>query len=107
MNVPLQYQEINAVTSDPSLAQVKLLLDFNHDKYSGNFDTTVEYPMNQISHQQINQYYNIASWQQCPQDLETGLNILDLEMPLIHYKPEECAQLSSAQKSSIRKCHVQ
>ncbi len=29
--------------------------------YSGNFDATVEYLMNQVTHQQVNQQLNIAS----------------------------------------------
>ncbi len=38
---------LNIIT-DPSLAQAKLSLDANCKMYSGNFDATVEYLMNQV-----------------------------------------------------------
>ncbi len=46
---------------DPSLAQAKLSLEANRKMYSGNFDATIEYLMNQVQHQLVNQQLNIAS----------------------------------------------
>ncbi len=93
---------------DPALAQAKLSLETNREMYSGNFDATVEYQMNQVQHQQVNQQLNIASdgsgapARLCTHD-DQGNN---LEMPLIVYSSEEWAQLSLAQKSSICKRHT-
>ncbi len=61
--------------------------------------------MNQVSEQQVNQRFNIASiGSSAPKALKTnddkGHN---LEMPIINYPPEEWHQLSSAQKSSMQK----
>ncbi len=39
---------LNGIT-DPALAQVKLSLEANSETYSGDFDATVEYLMNQVS----------------------------------------------------------
>ena len=98
---------LNGIT-DPSLAQAKLSLEANREQYSGDFDACVEYLMNQVTHQQVNQQLNIAS-------VDTGATVgagrlktkdargNDLEMPLIQYTPEQWAQLSSQQKNSIRK----
>ncbi len=95
---------LNGIT-DPALAQAKLSLKANHETYSGNFDATVEYLMNQVEHHQVNQQLNIASI--CigaPGHLWTCDDQgNDLEILLICYLPEEWAQLSSAQKSSIHK----
>ncbi len=95
---------LNSIT-DPSLAQAKLSLEANRETNSGNFDATVEYLMNQVQHHQVNQQLNIASvgcgaagrLRTCDAQ---GNN---LEMPLVQYLSEEWAQLSSTQKSSIRK----
>ncbi len=95
---------LNGIT-DPSLAQAKLSLEANRDQYSGDFDATVEYLMNQVTHQQVNQQLHIASVDSsAPSRLKTkNAQGNDLEMPLIEYSNEQWAQLSSAQKTSIRK----
>ncbi len=46
---------------DPALAQAKLSFEANCDQYSGNFDATVKYLMNQVQHHQVNQQLNVAS----------------------------------------------
>ncbi len=51
---------LNGIT-DPSLAQAKLSFEADCDQYSGDFDATVEYLMNQVTHQQVNQQLHIAS----------------------------------------------
>ena len=95
---------LNGIT-DPSLAQAKLSLEANRDQYSGDFDATVEYLMNQVTHQQVNQQLHIARVDSgAPSRLQTkDAQGHDLEMPLIEYSNEQWAQLSSAQKTSIRK----
>ncbi len=65
--------------------------------------------MNQVTHQQVNQQLNIAS---VGSGTVGKLKTFDdcgnnLEMPLICYLPEEWAQLSSTQKSSICKHQAQ
>ncbi len=64
--------------------------------------------MNQVTHQQVNQQLNIASVDSgAPSHLKTkDAQGNDLEMPLIEYSNEQWAQLSSAQKTSIRKRHL-
>ncbi len=61
--------------------------------------------MNQVTHQQVNQQLHIASVDSgAPNRLKTkDAQGNDLEMPLIEYSNEQWAQLSSAQKTSIRK----
>ncbi len=74
--------------------------------YSGDFDATNEYLMNQVQHHQVTQQLNIASvgsgapGRLCTRDDQGN----SLEMPLIAYLPEDWTQLSSSQNSSIRKC---
>ncbi len=82
---------------DHALAQAKLSLEANHDQYSGNFNATVEYLMNQVTHHQVNQQLNIASvGSGTPGCLKTCNNCgNDLKMPIIEYLHEEWAQLSS------------
>ncbi len=80
---------------DPSLAQAKLSFEANHVQYSGNFDTIIEYLMNQVLHHQVNQQIHIASvGSGASGSLKThndhGKN---LEMPLIWYLPKEWTQL--------------
>ncbi len=48
-------------TMDPTLAQAKLSIEANNKKYCGDFDATIEYLMNQVSHHQVNQQLNNAS----------------------------------------------
>ncbi len=51
---------LNGIT-DPSFAQAKLSLKAKREQYSGDFDATVEYLMNQVTHQQVNQQLHVAS----------------------------------------------
>ncbi len=80
---------------DPLLTQAKLSLEANHDQYSCDFDATIEYSMNQVTHQQVNQQLNIASvgsnmaWKLKNHDKHGH----KLKMPLINYLPKESAQL--------------
>ncbi len=90
---------------NPALTQAKLSLKANRKTYSGNFDATVEYLMNQVMHHQVNQQLNIASvcsgtygWLRTCDD-----QVNNLEIPLLNYLLEDWTQLLSAQKSSIRK----
>ncbi len=64
--------------------------------------------MNQVQHQHINQQLNIASvGSGAAGHLHThNAQGNDLKMPLVQYLLEEWAQLSSAQKSSIRQRHA-
>ncbi len=83
-------------------------LEANHKQYSGNFDATVEYLINQVLYHQVNKQLNIA-WvgsgaSGCLQTCDDQGN--NLEMPLISYSSEEWAQLSCTQKSSICKRHT-
>ncbi len=96
---------LNGITN-PALTQAKLSLEANCKHYSGNFDTTIEYLMNQVQHHQVNKQLNIASvGSGAPGYLEAHDNQGNiLEMPLVCYLPEKWTQLSSAQKSSICKC---
>ncbi len=93
---------------DPSLAQAKLSLEASREQYSGDFEATVEYLMNKVTHQQVNQQLNIATIDSgapsCLKIKDARGN--DLEMPLIEYSNEQWAQLSLAQKTSIHKCHL-
>ncbi len=70
---------------DPVIAQAKLLIEASCDRYSGNFDATIEYLMNQVSHNQVNQLLNIASVSSgasvCTKNYDSCGN--DLELPLI------------------------
>ncbi len=50
---------LNGIT-DPAVIQAKLSLKAYCYHYSGNFDTTVEYLMSQVSHHQVNQQLAIA-----------------------------------------------
>ncbi len=90
---------LNSIT-DPSLAQAKLSLKANPEMYSSDFDATVEYLMNQVQHQQVNQQLNIASvgsgaaGRHCTRD-DQGNNH---KIPLVNYSLEECAPLLSAQR---------
>lgn len=96
---------LNGIT-DPSLTQVKLSLEANHEQYSGNFDACVEYLMNQVTHQQVNQQINIVSvGSGAPNCLKTKDKCHNnIVMPLVEYTNEQWAQLSSGQKTSIQKC---
>ncbi len=78
---------------DPTLVQAKLSLKANHEQYSGNFDATVVYLMNQVSHHQINQQPNIASvGSGAPSRLKTrNEHSRELVMPAIKYSCEEWA----------------
>ncbi len=78
---------------DSALAQAKLSADANHEQYSGNFDATVVYLMNQVSHHQINQQPNIASvGSGAPGRLKTrNEHSRELVMPAIKYSCEEWA----------------
>ncbi len=90
---------------DPALAQAKLSLKANCKMNSVNFDATVEYFMNQVQHHQVTHQLNIASVgggaPGCLRNCDDQGN--NLEIPLIAYSPEDWAQSSSFQKSSIRK----
>ncbi len=90
---------------DPTLAQAKLSLEAIFKQYSGDFDVTVEYLMNQVTHHQVNQQLNISSLGSGPPGCLKTCNDCsnDLKMPLIEYSLEECAQSFSAQKTSICK----
>ncbi len=46
---------------DPALAQAKLSIEANCAQYSGNFDATIEYLMNQVPLHQVNQQLNVVS----------------------------------------------
>ncbi len=72
---------------DPVLAQAKLSLEANSDQYSGNFDATVKYLMNQVTHHQVNQQLHIASVGSGPPDrLKTRYDCgNDLEIPHATY----------------------
>ncbi len=94
---------MNGITN-PLLNQAKLLLCANPDKYATDFDAPLEYLTNQVSHQRVNQRLNIAAVGQGTRGFkmkdEKGNN---LKMPAVSYSFEQWAQLSSAQKASIRK----
>ncbi len=51
---------LNGIT-DPLINKANLLLDANCNQYSGSFDSAVEYLINQVSHQEVNQQLNISS----------------------------------------------
>ncbi len=94
-----------SLTESQTLPLIRPSCEANRKQYSGNFDATVKYLMNQVSHQQVNQPLHIGSvgsvttcCLKTPNDCGQ-----DLEMPLIEYLPEDWAQLLSAQKSSICK----
>ncbi len=93
---------LNGIT-DPALAQAKFSLKANSKQYSGNFDATVEYLMNQVLHQQVNKPLCIASVGSDTASCHKTCNNRgqDLKMLLIEYLPKDWVQLSSAQKSSI------
>ncbi len=86
--------------TDPSLGQAKLSLEANREQYSGNFDATVEYLMNQVTHQQVNQQLNIASVDSgahgCVNTKDARGN--NLEMTLIKYSNEQWAQYPWSRK---------
>ncbi len=93
------YHFSNEIT-DFSLAQAKLSLNSNHNYYSGNFNANIEYLMNQVSHQQVNQQLNFTAVGsgaprifKIPDD--KGHN---LELPLDCYTPKEWAQLFHPQE---------
>ncbi len=46
--------------ANPTLAEAKLSLKANCEQYSGNYDATIEYLMNQVLHHQVNQQIHIA-----------------------------------------------
>ncbi len=86
------YLFLNSIM-DPFVAQTKLSLDANCDQYSDNFDATVQYLMNQVTHQQVNQQVNIAS---VGSSIARKLKICDncrnnLKMPPLCYLPKAWA----------------
>ena len=99
---------LNGIT-DPSLAQAKLSLAANEEKYGRDFDATVEYLTTQVSYQQQNRRLNVAAVARAPAAASGGNLVTkdqqgnDLEMPAVFYSPDQWAQLSAAQKTSVRK----
>ncbi len=97
---------------DPSLAQAKLSLEANREQYSGDFDATVEYLMNQVTHQQVNQQLHVASVDSgAPSRLKTkDERSNNLKMPLIEYSNKQWDQLSWPRKqvsaSAIWPCKI-
>ncbi len=91
---------------NPSLTQTNLLLDTNHNQFSGTFDATIEYLMNQVTHQQGNQHLNFDHVNSgANKSLKTkGDQGHNLEMPVINYSPEVWTQLSSANSSLCKYC---